>query len=90
MAFLQAICLSLGHNVSHSQHWYPWMIKCHLSMMMGIHKMSIADVARATDVHRNTIGALYHETAKRVDLDSVEKLCRLFKCQVGELFEIRY
>ena len=54
---------------------------------MGEHKMKIADVARETGLHRNTITLLYNETANRVDLEAIDKLCRLFKCGVGDLFE---
>lgn len=63
------------------------MIRCHLSRLMGEHKMKIADVARETGLNRSTITTLYKETASRVELDAVDKLCRLFKCEVGELFE---
>lgn len=64
------------------------MIKCHLSRLMGEHKMKIADVAKATDLNRNTIALLYHEKAERVDLVAIEKICRLFNCEVGQLFEM--
>lgn len=63
------------------------MVKCHLSRLMGEHKMKIADVARETGLHRNTITLLYDETAARVDLDAVNRLCKLFGCAVGDLFE---
>lgn len=63
------------------------MIKCHLSRLMGERKLNIADVARAIDINRNTIRLLYHETAARVELDVIEKLCLLFECKVGDIFE---
>jgi len=63
------------------------MIKCHLSRLMGEHKMKIADVARETGLHRNTVTLLYNETANRVELETVERLCALFRCKVGDLFE---
>lgn len=63
------------------------MIRCHLSRMMGERKMKIADVARETGLHRNTVTLLYNETASRVDLEAMERLCELFNCTVGELFE---
>lgn len=63
------------------------MIRCHLSTLMGRNKLKIADVARETGLHRNTITLLYNETATRVDLDAVDKLCSLFDCAVGDLFE---
>jgi putative transcriptional regulator len=56
---------------------------------MGEHKMRIADVARETGLHRNTITLLYDETAERIELQAIEKLCELFNVSVGELFEFR-
>jgi putative transcriptional regulator len=54
---------------------------------MGEHKMKIADVARDTGLHRNTVTLLYNETATRVDLESIDSLCKLFHCSVSDLFE---
>lgn len=65
------------------------MIKCHLSRLMGERKLKIADVARDTGLHRNTITLLYDETAVRVDLEAIDRLCRYFGVPVGELFEYR-
>ena len=64
------------------------MICCHLSSLMGRDKLNISDVARATGLNRSTITALYRETATRVELPAIEQLCMLFKCQVGDLFEL--
>jgi len=54
---------------------------------MGEHKMKVADVARETGVHRNAITLLYKETAVRIDLEAMDKLCELFNCEVHDLFE---
>lgn len=63
------------------------MIKCHLSRLMGERKLKIVDVARETGLHRNTVTLLYNETAARVDLEAIDKLCEFFGVEVGELFE---
>ncbi|GLR62813.1 helix-turn-helix domain-containing protein [Marinospirillum insulare] len=63
------------------------MVQCHLARLMGEHKMKIADVARETGLNRNTITLLYKETAQRIDLDAIDKLCELFDCEVGDLLE---
>jgi putative transcriptional regulator len=55
---------------------------------MGENKMKVMDVARETGLHRNTVTLLYKETATRVELEAIEKLCRLFRCEVGDLFEV--
>ena len=63
------------------------MIRCYLSRLMGERRMKIVDVARETGLHRNTITLLYNETATRVDLDTISRLCDLFNCRIDELFE---
>lgn len=63
------------------------VIRCHLARFMGERKMKIMDVARETGLNRNTVTLLYKETAKKVDLDAIDKLCVLFDCEVGEMFE---
>ena len=49
--------------------------------------MRIADVTRETGLSRNTITLLYKETAQKVDLEAIDKLCVLFNCNVGDLLE---
>lgn len=49
--------------------------------------MKVVDVAKETGLHRNTITLLYNETATRVDLETIERLCQLFRCRVEDLFE---
>lgn len=63
------------------------MIRCHLSRLMGERKLKVVDVARQTGLHRNTVTLLYNETAARIDMDAIDKLCELFGIEVGELFE---
>lgn len=64
------------------------MIRCHLSRLMGERKLKVIDVARDTGIHRNMVSLLYKETATRVDLSDLEKLCRYFNCSPGELLEL--
>ena len=63
------------------------MIRCHLARLMGEHKMRMADVARETGLSRVTVTLLYKETAQKVDLEALDKLCKLFNCGIGELLE---
>jgi len=63
------------------------MIKCHLSRLMGERKMKISDVARETGLNRSTVTALYNETAERIELSAIEKLCDLFECSISDLFQ---
>ncbi|MEZ8833927.1 putative transcriptional regulator [Vibrio crassostreae] len=63
------------------------MIRCHLARLMGEKKMRISDVIRETGLSRNTVTLLYKETAQKVDLVAIDKLCVLFDCELSELLE---
>lgn len=63
------------------------MIKCHLSRIMGEKKLRVADVSRAIGVHRNAITLLYEETATRIDLETIDKLCDYLECKISDIFE---
>lgn len=61
---------------------------CNLSTLMGKNRYSIQDVHQLTGLSRNTVSNLYNDRATRVDYDTVVKLCTLFECSIGELFQI--
>jgi len=63
------------------------MIRCNLSRLLGEKKLKVSDVERGTSVHRHKITALYKETALKIDLDTIDKLCEFLNCEVGDLFE---
>ncbi len=63
------------------------MIRCHLSTWMGRKKLRISDVTRLTGLNRSTVSSLYRESATRVDLQAIDKLCVVLHCKVGELLE---
>ena len=63
------------------------MLKCHLSTLMGRERLTIAEVIKRTGLTRNAVSALYEERAKRIDLNTIARLCELFDCSVDELFE---
>lgn len=63
------------------------MIKCNLSRILGERKLKISDVERATGLHRHKISALYKETAMKIDIDTIDKLCTFLECDVCDLLE---
>lgn len=63
------------------------MLRCHLSTLMGREKLTISEVMRRTGLSRNAVTVLYEERAKRIDLNTIAKLCELFECTVDELLE---
>lgn len=63
------------------------MIRCKLSELMGKHKMNIQQVHEKTKLNRNTISNLYHDKVKRIDYETIDRLCKLFNCEVGDLLK---
>lgn len=63
------------------------MIRCHLARLMGERKMKISDVLRETGLRRNTVTLMYKETAQKIDIEALDKLCRLFECGVADMLE---
>ncbi|MEK5432585.1 helix-turn-helix transcriptional regulator [Lysinibacillus sp. FSL R7-0073] len=51
-------------------------------------KIKMSDVVEGTGLSRNTIRALFYETAKGIQFQTLEALCIYLNCEVGELFEI--
>ena len=62
------------------------MIKCHLSRIMGEKRITQKEVIETTGLSSATISNLYNEKVKRLDFDTLEKLCKLFNCNVQEIF----
>lgn len=62
------------------------MIRCRLAFLLAEKKLKIADVSRDTGLNRSTLTAMYYETTQRIDLESVNALCRYFGCKVEDLF----
>ncbi|ECF4191815.1 TPA: helix-turn-helix domain-containing protein [Salmonella enterica subsp. enterica] len=63
------------------------MIRCHLARLMGEQKMKISDVLRETGLSRNTVTLMYKETAQKIDIEALDKLCQLFACEVADILE---
>ena len=63
------------------------MLKNHLSKLMGEKRYTIVEVSRKTGLTATTISNLYNDKVKRLDFDTLEKLCKLFNCQPNDLFE---
>lgn len=63
-------------------------VHCNLSTLMGKKRYSIQDVHTLTGLARSTVSNLYNDKATRIDFDTLEKLCLLFKCSANDLFDV--
>lgn len=64
------------------------MIKLHLSRLMGERRLKIADVARDTGISRSALTRIYYEQVERLDLDTLETLCRYLQVEIADFIEL--
>jgi putative transcriptional regulator len=62
-------------------------IKSNLSRILGEKRMKMTELAEKAGVAKNTVIGLYHERAKGVTFEVMDKICKALNCQPGELFE---
>jgi len=58
-----------------------------LSEVMGRKRLKISDVLEGTGLARNTVAELYHGRVKRVDLETLDRLCNYLDVELSELLE---
>jgi putative transcriptional regulator len=64
-----------------------FMIKIKIAEMLGKHKMTRKKLAELIKVRPNTIGDLYNESIRRLDLQTLDKICELFDCKIEDIIE---
>lgn len=65
------------------------MIRIKLSELLGKNKMTRKALAELVNVRANTIGDLYNEKTKRVDLELINNICNVLECNLTDLIEYR-
>jgi putative transcriptional regulator len=64
------------------------VIKSKLHEQMLKHKVrNISELARVTELDRRTLTNIWDEKNKRIDYETLNKLCEHFNCNVGDLLE---
>ena len=66
-------------------------MRCRLRILMAQQDPPLTqkELAKELSLGPNTVNKLYNNTFKRVDAETVEKLCQFFTCDINELFELK-
>jgi putative transcriptional regulator len=65
------------------------MIRCRLLEMMGRKGIRfISHLSHETGINRRTLAILAENKMERYDAEVLERLCRFFACQPGDLLEL--
>jgi putative transcriptional regulator len=59
----------------------------HLSRLLGERRMSVAALSRATGIPRSSLHEIYHDKALRIDVRTLDRLCKYLRVTVCELLE---
>ena len=65
-----------------------YMIKIHLSTLLGAKRMTQKELSEKTNIRPATINEIYHELVERIKLDHVELICKALDCNISDLLEI--
>lgn len=63
------------------------MIKIKLSELLGKNKMTRKQLAELVGVRPNTIGDLYNEKVKKLDIEMLNNICKVLNCNISDLLE---
>ena len=63
------------------------MIRIKLCELMGREKMTRKRLSELTGIRPNTIGDLYKENIKKIDLQTLDKICSVFSCEISDVLE---
>lgn len=63
------------------------MIRIKLSEVLGRKKMTRKKLAELANVRPNTIGDIYNEKVRKIDLDTLDRICAVLKCNISDLLQ---
>ncbi|NLW78233.1 MAG: helix-turn-helix transcriptional regulator [Ruminococcaceae bacterium] len=63
------------------------MIRIKLSELLGKHKMTQKALADAAGIRPATVSKMYYEEVKRVEIEQLNRICKVFGCSIADLLE---
>ncbi|RAI13387.1 MAG: Cro/Cl family transcriptional regulator [Candidatus Melainabacteria bacterium] len=63
------------------------MIKNKLSIMMGVRRINMAELARIAGLSHVAVFRIYHNKTKTIELETINKLCYALDCKIQDIFE---
>lgn len=63
------------------------MIKNHLSRILGEQRITQAELSKKAGIRAATINELYHDIARGISFEQLDRICEVLNCSTDELFE---
>ena len=61
------------------------MIQNNFSEILGRKRLKVSDVCEGTGLARNTVSDFYYDRSKRIDFETLNRLCSFLDCQPGDI-----
>lgn len=62
------------------------MIKCRLKVLLAEHDMTQKELSEKTGIRASSISELCNNKAKHIPIETIDKICEAFDCEVSDLF----
>lgn len=62
-------------------------IRCRLSRILGERRIKVVDLCRQAGIAKGTALALYHERAKGISWDVLDRICAALQVAPGDLLD---
>lgn len=63
------------------------MVINHLSKILGEKRMTQSELSRKTGIRAATINELYHDIARGISFEQLDRICEVLDCDISQLFE---
>lgn len=63
------------------------MLKSRLKVLLAEHDMTQSKLSELTDIRPGTITNIVNNNIKQIPVESVCKICELFNCDIGDIFQ---
>ncbi len=65
------------------------MIKSKLPVLMANKRINISELSKETGISRNALSNLYNEKGKGVNFNTLDLLCKYFKCETSDILKFQ-
>jgi putative transcriptional regulator len=63
------------------------MVRIKLNELLEQHKMNQVTLSELTGIRQATISNMFHAGTKRIQIEQINAICRVFGCTVDDLLE---
>ena len=62
------------------------MIKCRLKILLAENDMNQRELAEKTGIRASSISEMCNNKAKHIPIETIDKICEIFDCDVSDIF----